>query len=603
MLALNEIPSVENDWCLHREGITEILKTELLSSLDIVDLEIDPIKAFITPAMPLMRTVNDLPEIPEASANNTFIQIQKIKDAARLIHWCLSPVYYGVLFAEEVGSKSNAEKDIQEASARDTFKTILDTFVVEYQNYLEEIGFKLIYTSNQAGQNGGSFFSVNQYMKIEAPFSLFVKSFSEGVIVLELKFRGNQACMNIYCIENLKDAVVFASLASWSHSDNIHRHVFRSFTEECSKIRNSIHLNSFSYEYQVSLAIKFLEGSGKGMFKEDGVLTSNDIDLISTMQSISKYYSNLPQFSNSHLIRITHKIVEQRQMDAVQMLKYVRKQPGHFGVRLMAFNNRVTSAFKCLTHEIPPQIFDFLPCKVYLVMLLENDDTNTGVHMFLLYETEQKSNSHKKESAIALRVEKLEKYATSILGNLYNQALRFYSRDSLWRRLCDFAGRVSENNAAAVTDFTLNDFLILSTRYSSQAISHYDRSIEDLLNFELPWHNVLTELVAFYRKHIVFHESRTSEPDGIPKKYMHVILLNPANSDLLVYFLLDVEKNLVTANAVSREWRNQDVLDSAKGKAKKILQAEELVLSEECHFISDIIRTLSFILLIRSRRH
>lgn len=149
-------------------------------------------------------------------------------------------------------------------------------------------------------------------------------------------------------------------------------------------------------------------------------------------------------------------------------------------------------------------------------------------------------------------------------------ALRFYARDSLWRRLI-----APTDNRAQVMQLSAEDVLVMSTRYNTRPLTTFDAEIDDIWNLSLDWEKVLDFLGLAYGG----YSRRFQEKRG-PTHVCHLILLNVQNSDLLVHFAVDLERNNVTADLVSREKETSADADTA-------------LVALESEFVADVVRTIS----------
>ena len=131
----------------------------------------------------------------------------------------------------------------------------------------------------------------------------------------------------------------------------------------------------------------------------------------------------------------------------------------------------------------------------------------------------------------------LEEQAQKRLFKAMDLAMRYYSRDSIWRQLID---------PDAYHNLSIDDFLILSSRYNTTPLNDFDESLSDIWRLSLDWNQLLDFLVSAYRS----LSREFNESNGI----RHVILLNPEDEDLLLHFTSAShgERGII-AEAVSRE--------------------------------------------------
>lgn len=152
------------------------------------------------------------------------------------------------------------------------------------------------------------------------------------------------------------------------------------------------------------------------------------------------------------------------------------------------------------------------------------------------------------------------------------QALRYYGRDALWRRLVALPSLA----AGEQSQLTIDDFLVLSTRYSTAALAKYDPELNAIWSMNIAWGSMLDYLLSSYSD----LAREFNEENGV----RHLILLNPQDSDLLLHLTIDSERNSIQAEAVSRE-----ILETTDSEERN-----ERINAVEQEFISEIIRAISF---------
>lgn len=148
------------------------------------------------------------------------------------------------------------------------------------------------------------------------------------------------------------------------------------------------------------------------------------------------------------------------------------------------------------------------------------------------------------------------------------QALRFYGRDSLWRRL------IAPLNAPdQLTALTAEDFVVLSTRYNTMPLATFDPDLDTIWQLTTVWSRLLDFMARSYGS--LAREFREHSGTGV---FRHLIILNPQNSDLIIHFTVDLARNTIRADAVSRE-----------KDATGTVSAESTI---ELEFISDVVRAI-----------
>jgi len=124
------------------------------------------------------------------------------------------------------------------------------------------------------------------------------------------------------------------------------------------------------------------------------------------------------------------------------------------------------------------------------------------------------------------------------LKRMIDEALAFYSRDSLWSRL--YRDKVQGGTARS------EDFARLAQRFETLELTMVDPQFRDFLQLSLNWHEVLDTLRDFYQlyaREICHNDTR------------HLVIFNTQYSDYLVHFRLQESTKAVDVSVVSRERR------------------------------------------------
>jgi hypothetical protein len=268
------------------------------------------------------------------------------------------------------------------------------------------------------------------------------------------------------------------------------------------------------------------------------------------------------------------------------MFKYIARNNEQFGFRNIDLKGRITAChFTTGTADFTSSATS--PKRIAYTLIIHQPDARDEesvvpgelrlvfyVIIALLEERFPKktlSSSHDSEgSDFDDQMTALLQNAELRLQRALELALRFYARDSLWRRLI-----APTDNRVQIMELSAEDVMVMSTRYNTRPLTTFDAEISDIWTLSLEWDKLLDFLgqsYGSYSRH--FREKRS------PTHVRHLILLNSQNSDLLVHFAVDSERNNITADLVSREKETSTNADTA-------------LVALESEFVAEAVRTIS----------
>eukprot|EP01114_Cavostelium_apophysatum_P018268 TRINITY_DN5619_c0_g1_i2.p1 TRINITY_DN5619_c0_g1~~TRINITY_DN5619_c0_g1_i2.p1 ORF type:complete len:2863 (-),score=796.23 TRINITY_DN5619_c0_g1_i2:144-8732(-) len=193
---------------------------------------------------------------------------------------------------------------------------LLKDFVKDFVRYLETIGFYGIDIDHQAitdparSHVARELFSSSKPATAEnlpngeanpAPFTTLYlqKVLRDGLLVIKLNYVDGFVCCDLFSLHGLRSRISLANGMSDAYKHN--RRLIRIFVEECSKFKQLIHLNSFSYDFHLQQFYYFLL-KGSSMKEEEKY---PPLQFIKLMQSIHKNYAQPPQFASNRLFSDT----------------------------------------------------------------------------------------------------------------------------------------------------------------------------------------------------------------------------------------------------------------------------------------------------------
>ena len=494
-------------------------------------------------------------------------------------------------------------------------------FVTEYTAYLATLGMHVVLSSDISS----SHFSVTRELSVETPAVYLQKSFHGGVLLVEVRMQDMFASINLYTAKqtsplptaNSRLALgesISALGPNWSHPKNLNRQLFRLFTEQCAQFKNLIHVNSFVYDFHLRYLTRVL-------CRQE--LLVDWIDFVDVLRAFLQYNVTTANFAKNRINDGAYRL--EGPMTSNEIFRYLFRNPERFGVRVLMFNGKPTGCFivsfdaDSMEFEVDPSV------DLYFTLIMYQDTSEVPGHQlnYMIFCSHQKdifpylqkpisklssvlqgTDASLSSSTRLLRLpttadidqpslSDMNIAAERKLKTIVDLALKFYGRDSLWRRLIACLKQTSNQNQRISQQFTLTDFLILSTRYNTKPLLQFDPALEALFSLrDLNWNNVLDFLAASYPSCLEFNERRKTAVDreDDAEVIRHLILLNPKDEDLLVHVAFNATRgDVVDAVAVSRELRDVKLFGSA---SSGIDSPDTISTSVELNFVSAIVRSL-----------
>jgi hypothetical protein len=206
--------------------------------------------------------------------------ISKLKRTSRLFHFCHSRLF---LFSEDDTPSSPNEADWR--------RKIKDTFLKDYIEYLQTLKFHSINERPAANKSPKSVSSPthhsNEHLGL---YKSLQRSWTNGgIMLIELLFTG--------CVFNVKLYSIECSRLSKRHIPaNCEASGF--FSQECSRMKDFIHVNSFTYDFHV----KFIYDITLGRIKINGTINLHEL-----LSGFCHHYTSSPNYIRN---RICHDVLE-----------------------------------------------------------------------------------------------------------------------------------------------------------------------------------------------------------------------------------------------------------------------------------------------------
>ncbi|XP_062853204.1 KICSTOR complex protein SZT2 [Trichomycterus rosablanca] len=310
--------------------------------------------------------------------------LDALKQSSRLVHYCATPLLFDPLFRKQIQDELRVQPQMKKrhrsndsaASGRDRSHStdsaellpvrckeeqeICSAFMQQYVQYLQSLGFILVQVRPPSparsiararaamlsslsieGRSSFSSFSYNKQKSEDSPKSSgtsttayhLQRALPGGIMLMELAFQGFYFCVKQYALEcsripmgqtvNSQDpsprSKPFPEASS--HSDSV---LSMLFTEECDKVRDLMHVHSFSYDFHLRVVHQYLLGCHMTL-RQGYQLTSFLEDFIS-------HYPDIPKFGRNHVYQGSFSI-STGMITAHQLYNYITDHAGTYGMK------------------------------------------------------------------------------------------------------------------------------------------------------------------------------------------------------------------------------------------------------------------------------
>ncbi|CAL8307241.1 unnamed protein product [Lota lota] len=304
------------------------------------------------------------------------VDLDILKQSSRLVHYCATPLLFDPAFRRQIqdeqfnrppAKKRHCSSD-SAASGRDrSYSTdsadtlpsrlkeepwlleLSNTFLQQYIQYLQSTGFILVQVRPQSparnvararaamlnsmlSEGRMSFSYVKQKSedspKITAsgttPYHL-QRALPGGIVLIELTFQGCYFCVKQYALECTRIPM----------GQTVNSQLSMLFTEECDKVRDLMHVHSFSYDYHLRVVHQHLVGCHM-MLRQGYQLTSFLEDFIS-------HHPDIPKFGRNHVFQGSFS-VSTGMITAHQLYNYITDHASTYSMKPVRMSKAACTA-------------------------------------------------------------------------------------------------------------------------------------------------------------------------------------------------------------------------------------------------------------------
>uniref|UniRef100_A0A8D3B9F7 SZT2 subunit of KICSTOR complex n=1 Tax=Scophthalmus maximus TaxID=52904 RepID=A0A8D3B9F7_SCOMX len=302
--------------------------------------------------------------------------LETLKQSSRLVHYCATPLLFDPIF-RKLWLNPNPEPYDSTTSGRDrSYSTdsadilpsrrkeepwlleICSTFLQQYVQYLQSMGFILVQVRPQSPARSIARARANMLnsMSSEGRMSFsYVKQKSEdspkitasgttayhlqralpgGIVLMELAFQGCYFCVKQYALECSRIPM----------GQTVNSQLSMLFTEECDKVRDLMHVHSFSYDFHLRVVHQYLVGCHMTL-RQGYQLTDFLDDFIS-------HHPDIPKFGRNHVVQGSFSI-STGMITAHQLYNYITDHAITYGMKpLRMSKTSVTTEHKKGTPDL-----------------------------------------------------------------------------------------------------------------------------------------------------------------------------------------------------------------------------------------------------------
>ncbi|XP_067157159.1 KICSTOR complex protein SZT2 isoform X2 [Apteryx mantelli] len=286
--------------------------------------------------------------------------LETLKQSSRLVHYCATPLLFDPAFRQQIqtdqqckveGKKRHRSND-STASGRDRshscdsaealpcklkeepwLQEMCNAFLQQYIQYLQSMGFILVQVRPPSpttrsstsriralaamGVEGRGSFSYTKPKAEGSPKSTspavatyhLQRALPGGIVLMELAFQGYYFCVKQYALEcsripmgqsvNSQGTLTARarSKSCMGPSSVSESALSMLFTEECDKVRDLMHVHSFSYDFHLRIVHQYLLGSHMTL--------RQGYHLTSFLEDFIAHHTDIPKFGRNHVFQGT----------------------------------------------------------------------------------------------------------------------------------------------------------------------------------------------------------------------------------------------------------------------------------------------------------
>uniref|UniRef100_A0A3P9Q4X0 SZT2 subunit of KICSTOR complex n=1 Tax=Poecilia reticulata TaxID=8081 RepID=A0A3P9Q4X0_POERE len=282
--------------------------------------------------------------------------LETLKQSSRLVHYCATPLLFDPGFRKggtgppepSSGSPTKRHRSSDSTSSgRDrSYSTdsadmlpsrikeepwlleISNNFLQQYIQYLQSMGFILVQVRppsparSSVSLEGRMSFSYVKQKSEDNPKTSgsgttsyhLQRALPGGIVLMELAFQGCYFCVKQYALECSRIPM----------GQTVNSQLSMLFTEECDKVRDLMHIHSFSYDFHLRVAHQYLVGCH--MTLRQGYQLTDFLD------DFICHYPDIPKFGRNHIFQGSFS-VSTGIITAHQLYNYITDHTSTYGMK------------------------------------------------------------------------------------------------------------------------------------------------------------------------------------------------------------------------------------------------------------------------------
>uniref|UniRef100_W5MA20 SZT2 subunit of KICSTOR complex n=1 Tax=Lepisosteus oculatus TaxID=7918 RepID=W5MA20_LEPOC len=329
----------------------------------------------------------------------TVADLDTLKQSSRLVHYCATPLLFDPVFRRQIQEEQAGSPQVKKrhrssdstASGRDRshscdsvemlpsrmkdepwLQDISNTFLQQYVQYLQSMGFILVQVRpssparstararamafSSLATEGRASFSCSRQRSEDSPKQSggsgtaayhLQRALPGGIVLMELAFQGCYFCVKQYALEcsripmgqsvNSQGSLgskprskPYAEAASVSESA-----LSMLFTEECDKVRDLMHVHSFSYDFHLRVVHQYLVGCHMTL--------RQGYQLTSFLEDFIAHHPDIPKFGRNHVFQGSFSL-STGMITAHQLYNYITDHAGTYSMKPLRMSKAAVSS-------------------------------------------------------------------------------------------------------------------------------------------------------------------------------------------------------------------------------------------------------------------
>nr|XP_015210690.1 PREDICTED: protein SZT2 isoform X8 [Lepisosteus oculatus] len=308
----------------------------------------------------------------------TVADLDTLKQSSRLVHYCATPLLFDPVFRRQIQEEQAGSPQVKKrhrssdstASGRDRshscdsvemlpsrmkdepwLQDISNTFLQQYVQYLQSMGFILVQVRpssparsstararamafSSLATEGRASFSCSRQRSEDSPKQSggsgtaayhLQRALPGGIVLMELAFQGCYFCVKQYALECSRIPM----------GQSVNSQLSMLFTEECDKVRDLMHVHSFSYDFHLRVVHQYLVGCHMTL--------RQGYQLTSFLEDFIAHHPDIPKFGRNHVFQGSFSL-STGMITAHQLYNYITDHAGTYSMKPLRMSKAAVSS-------------------------------------------------------------------------------------------------------------------------------------------------------------------------------------------------------------------------------------------------------------------